>query len=427
MIARGSTAGLSGGLRLRFRTLSIFLGFFVMGFVDAVGTLVGFAQKQFHLSGAQAGLLPFFGFIAFALFSVPAGVVADRKGKKFLLVASLAVVLAGQLIPSFSVARYSLLLGAIFLIGVGMAALQVAGNPIMRDVSAPGRYARNLTFAQFIKSLGSISGPYLTAQLIVLGFAWYHVFPVFAAVTVLTLLLVAALPVTETHGDEVPASVGSSFALLAEPPVALAVLGIFLYVGAEVGLNSWLATLLARDFGMDLGSSATRLGPGLFFIALAAGRLLGSGVLSFMGARRFFLVSALMGLAGLGALLFGSRPLALAGIACCGLGFANIWPLIFSLTVESRPERSGALSGLMCMAIFGGAVMPALMGLVADHTGVRLAFLVPLAAFVYLTLLALGSRGATTPRPATAATTATTPTPTSPAAPPPAASARARA
>ncbi|HVR10747.1 MAG TPA: MFS transporter, partial [Thermoanaerobaculia bacterium] len=231
---------------MRFRTLPIFLGFFVMGFVDAVGTLVGFAEKEFHLSGAQAGLLPFFGFIAFALFSVPAGVVADRRGKKLLLAASLAVVLAGQLIPTFTVARYELLLGAIFLIGVGMAALQVAGNPIMRDVSAPGRYARNLTFAQFIKSLGSISGPYLTAQLIALGFAWYHVFPVFAAVTLLTLLLVAALPVPETRGDMVPASVGSSFALLAEPPVALAVLGIFLYVGAEVGLNSWLATLLAR-------------------------------------------------------------------------------------------------------------------------------------------------------------------------------------
>ncbi|HYL06213.1 MAG TPA: MFS transporter [Thermoanaerobaculia bacterium] len=394
---------------MRFRTLPVFLGFFVMGFVDAVGTLVGFAEKQFHLSGAQAGLLPFFGFIAFALFSVPAGVVADRKGKKFLLVASLAVVLAGQLIPSLSVARYELLLGAIFLIGVGMAALQVAGNPIMRDVSAPGRYAQNLTFAQFIKSLGSISGPYLTAELIALGFAWYHVFPVFAAVTLLTLLLVAALPITETRGDEVPASVGSSFALLAEPPVALAVLGIFLYVGAEVGLNSWLATLLARDFGMDLGSTATRLGPGLFFISLAAGRLLGSGVLSFMGARRFFLVSALVGLAGLGLLFLGSRPAALAGIACCGLGFANIWPLVFSLTVESRPERSGALSGLLCMAIFGGAVMPALMGLVADHAGVRLAFLVPLAAFAYLTLLALGSRSAAgaAPPPAAPATAST--------------------
>ncbi len=373
-----------------------------MGFVDAVGTLVGFAEREFQLSGAQAGLLPFFGFIAFALFSVPAGVVADRRGRKFLMTASLAVVLAGQLIPCLSVAHYGLLLGAIFLIGAGMAALQVAGNPIMRDVSAPGRYARNLTFAQFVKSLGSISGPYLTAQLVVLGFAWYHIFPVFAGVTLLTLLLVAAVPVAESHADETPAGVASSLALLAQPPVALAVLGIFLYVGAEVGLNSWLATLLARAFDMDLASSATRFGPGLFFLALAAGRLLGAAVLSFIGARRFFLVSALLGLGGLGLLLLGSRPLALAGIAACGLGFANVWPLVFALTVESRPERTGALSGLMCMAIVGGAVLPALMGLVADHHGVRLAFLVPVAAFAYLTILALAAQrgaGAQPPHP----------------------------
>jgi len=378
-----------------------------MGFVDAVGTLVGFAEKQFHLSGAQAGLLPFFGFIAFAIFSVPAGVIADRRGRRFLLLLSLGVVLGGQLIPSLSIARYGLLLAAIFLIGVGMAALQVAGNPIMRDVSAPGRYARNLTFAQFIKSLGSISGPYLTAQVIALGFAWYHIFPVFAAVTLLTLLSVLGVPAAEGRGgDGTPASVRSSFALLAEPPVALAVLGIFLYVGAEVGLNSWLASLLAGRFGMDLGSSATRLGPGLFFVALAAGRLLGSLVLGFIGARRFFLVTTLLGLAGLGLLFGGARGLALAGIVCCGLGFANVWPLLFSLTVESRPERSGALSGLMCMAIFGGAVMPALMGLVADRGGLRLAFLVPVAAFVYLVLLALGSR-----RPTAAPVTASAPAP----------------
>jgi FHS family L-fucose permease-like MFS transporter len=388
------------GIHLRFRTLPIFLAFFVMGFVDAVGTLVGFAEKEFRLSGAQAGLLPFFGFIAFALFSVPAGVVAERQGKKFLLLLALAVVFAGQLIPSLSIARYSLLLGAIFLIGAGMAALQVAGNPIMRDVSAPGRYARNLTFAQFVKSLGSIAGPYLTTLVIALGFAWHRIFPLFAAVTLAAFALVLGLDAAESGSgkrnesdenqrDDRPASLANSFALLRDPAVALAVVGIFLYVGAEVGLNSWLATYLARGFGMDLASAATRLGPGLFFIALAAGRLLGSGVLNFIGAPRFFAASALLGLGGLVLLLLGTAPFAIAGIVCCGLGFANIWPLVFSLTVESRPERGGALSGLMCMAIFGGAVVPALMGLLADLAGVRAVFLAPLGAFAFLSVLAL--------------------------------------
>jgi fucose permease len=268
----------------------------------------------------------------------------------------------------------------------------------MRDVSAPGRYARNLTFAQFLKSLGSISGPYLTTLVVAMGLAWYRIFPVFAAVTLVTLLLALLLSVPESEGGDRPASVSASFALLKEPTVALAVLGIFLYVGAEVGLNSWLATFLSRSFGMDLASSATRLGPGLFFIALSAGRLLGSLVLNFFDARRFFRLSALLGLSGLGLLFAGSRSAALAGIVLCGLGFANIWPLVFALTIERRPERSGALSGLMCMAIFGGAALPALMGLAADRGGVRLAFLVPMGCFAYLTALAfLGRRRESAP------------------------------
>ena len=384
-MSRDAASGPSGAAG---RTLPIFLAFFVMGFVDAVGTLVGLAKTEFRLSGAEAGLLPFFGFVAFALFSVPAGVVADRRGKRFLLLGSLAVVLAGQLVASLPLSSYGRLLGAIFLIGIGMAALQVAGNPMMRDVSAPGRYARNLTFAQFLKSLGSISGPYLTTLVIALGLSWPRIFPVFAAVTLVTLLLSFSLPAGASAEEDRPASVAASFALLKDPSVALAVLGIFLYVGAEVGLNSWLATYLARTCGMDLGSSATRLGPGLFFVALSAGRLAGSVVLGFFDARRFLRASTALGLLGLGLLLSGGRAAALSGVVLCGLGFANVWPLVFSLTIERRPGQSGALSGLMCMAIFGGAVLPALMGAAADRAGVRLAFLVPLACFAYLTALA---------------------------------------
>jgi MFS transporter, FHS family, L-fucose permease len=373
------------------RVFPVYLAFFVMGFVDAVGTLVGFARKEFAISGAAAGLLPFFGFVAFALFSVPSGVLAGRRGKKAVLVLALGVVLLGQLLPTISLSHYTTLLVAIFLIGIGMTALQVAGNPIMRDVSASGLYARNLTFAQFIKSLGSISGPYATTLLIALGFSWTRIFPVFAAATLVALLAVLGLKVTETRSEE-PASVKSSFALLSDGWVAALVAGVFLYVGAEVGLNSWLATHLSQTFGMDLASDATRLGPGLFFISLAAGRLLGSFVLGFTTARRFLFVSVAIALAGLAALLLGTRAVAVAGVAATGLGFANIWPLVFSIAVERRPERAGELSGLMCMAIAGGALMPPLMGLIGDASGYRWSLLVPLAAFVYLAFLAAAVR-----------------------------------
>lgn len=140
---------------------------------------------------------------------------------------------------------------------------------------------------------------------------------------------------------------------------------------------------------MDLGSQATRLGPGLFFVSLAVGRLLGSAVLGFLSARRFFLLSTALGFAGVLGILFGSLETAIASVALAGLGFANVWPLVFSIAVERRPERAGELSGLMCMAIFGGAAMPPLMGLIGDFASFRFSFVVPLASFAYLALLAL--------------------------------------
>lgn len=391
-----------GALQLNSRVLAVSLAFYVMGFVDAVGTLVGFARTEFGISGAMAGLLPFFGFVAFALFSVPAGVLVARRGKRFVLLLALGVVLLGQILPSLSVTHYSTLLFAIFFIGIGMALLQVAGNPIMRDVSAPEQYARNLTFAQFVKSLGSISGPYAATIVIALGFAWTRIFPVFAAVTLLALLAVMTLRLEERSSGERIAGLGSSLGLLRDPMVAAFVAGIFLYVGAEVGLNSWLASHLSATHGLDLGSEATRLGPGLFFVCLAAGRLLGSLVLGFLSPRSFLLLATMVGLAGILAVLFGSRSAAVAGVAACGFGFANVWPLMFSIVVERHPERAGELSGLMCTAIFGGAVVPPIMGLIADHAGLRWSFLVPLVSFAYLLLLALANRGERVSRAATA-------------------------
>ena len=104
----------------------------------------------------MAGLLPAFAFVAFAIFSVPGGVLAARIGKKNLLLLALALSALGVLVPTFVVPGFALLLGSVFVLGVGTTLLQVAGNPIMRDVSEEGMFARNLSFAQFIKGVGSV-------------------------------------------------------------------------------------------------------------------------------------------------------------------------------------------------------------------------------------------------------------------------------
>ena len=143
---------------MTLRTLPIFLAFLAMGFGDAVGPFVGLARDQFQLSNAAASLVPFVGFSMFGLLSVPVGVLQDRRGKKFVLLLGLLVALTGLMNASFGLTTFFRFLVTILLLGAGAAILQVAGNPIMRDVSEPGRFARNLTLGQFVKALGSLSG-----------------------------------------------------------------------------------------------------------------------------------------------------------------------------------------------------------------------------------------------------------------------------
>ena len=376
---------------MSLRTTPIFFAFFVMGFVDAVGTLVGFAKEEYQLSGFMAGLLPFFGLIAFALFSVPGGVLMDRKGKKFLMLLSLGIVLVGEAVPALTTG-YLMLVAAIFLIGIGMTLLQVAGNPIMRDVSAEGRYARNLTFAQFIKGLGSIAGPAVAIALISRGLPWNSIFTVFGLFVAITFVAVVFLKVDEKKRDDdkPPASIGSSFALLKNPYVFLMIFGLFLYVGAEVGVNSWIATYLNQKFQFDLGSLATG-GIAFFFVALSIGRLLGSAILNFMSARQFLVVTALLSVLGMLGIIFGTKEIALASIFAAGLGFGNIFPLIFAILIDRMPERSAELSGLLCMAIAGGAVVPLVMGAVNDSFGITGAMVVPLLSCLYILFLGLRS------------------------------------
>lgn len=374
---------------MRLKTFSIFLVFFVMGFGDAVGTLVGFATKEFELSKGMAGLLPFFGLIAFGFFSVPVSILAEKKGKKFILITFLSLTLVGLLIPVINISQYYFVLISIFFLGLGMCGLQVASNPAMREVSDKGNFSRNLTFAQFIKSIGSNTAPYAIPLIIgVFGMVWQNIFLIYAVVVAVSLILV--LPVDLKQSEEKPpsrvVSLKSSFALLRNPLVALMVLGIFLYVGAEVGLNSWIATYLQIRFDLELSSLAT-LGIGFFLTSLAVGRLLGSIVLNFLSARKFFVVSSFLGLAGLLGLFVQSETVAIVSIIIIGLGFGNIFPLIFSILIDRMPEHDNELSGLLVMAIVGGAVVPALMGVVADWSIIA-SFCIPVVIFVYIVFLA---------------------------------------
>ncbi len=377
----------------KMKTFPIFLAFLVMGVADAMGPLSDAVKTQYQLSNVMATLLSFFVFIAFAAFSVPGGLLAARIGKKKLLLLGLGLNAIAMLVPSLMAPGFALLLACIFVLGVGTTFLQVSGNPIMRDVSPAGAYSRNLSFAQGIKGIGSTASTYLVTAIASLalfkGMGWRGSFPLFCVLMAVTFLAVALLKVEETKAD-VPPSIGSCLGLLKEPVFFLAVFGIFLYVGAEVCMARFLFPTL-KEIGFD-EATASKFGPALFFLLLTIGRLLGGTILLVMSPRTCFRLSALLGMVGAGLIMFGSKPLAIAGVFAGGFGFANIWPMLFSITVEEKPERANELSGLMCMAISGGALVPLLMGRLVDMGMKAMAFVVPAACFAYLLLISL--RGA---------------------------------
>lgn len=372
------------------RAAPIFLAFLCMGFGDVVGPLTSQLQAEYQLSHLAAGLVTFMGFITFGLLSVPMSLYQDRKGKQFVLTLGLVAAWLGLVLPILGhFSSFGLLLGSLLLLGTGATTLQVAGNPIMRDVSPPGKYARNLSLGQFVKAIGSLSGsllPLLAAQY--WGMDWKVVFPIYSVIVLVTIIYLSVVKIKEKRHDSIllhsPASFGSVLKLLKNRYVFLMVLAIFLYVGIEVSMSAKLPNYLAERFHFDIKTLGL-WGTLFFFIALTIGRFLGSVTLNWMAPFRFLKLTAIISLIGIAGLyIANSALLGFISIFIIGLGFANVFPLIFSIAIDAMPERTNEISGLMITAIIGGAIIPVIFGAVADVFSLMAGFAVTLVCMLYI-------------------------------------------
>jgi len=355
---------------MKLRTLPVFLAFLA---------------SEFQLSNTVASLIPFVGFSMFGLLSIPVGLMQDKRGKKFILLMGLVVALVGLLNATFGLSSFGSFLVTILMIGAGAAILQVAGNPLMRDVSEEGKYSRNLSLAQFVKAIGSLSGPLIPVIAArSFGASWRVIFPIYAVAILITIIAISGLKVDEKRSKDRPATLGSCLKLLGNGYVFAMVATIFLYVGAEVSVSSGIPLFLKENYQVDVNSLGL-LGTGLFFLALTVGRFSGGVILNWISPRKFFIITSILSIVSLGGLFVPDRTVAVASFFLAGLAFANIFPLAFSLTVETLPQYTNELSGLMVTAIVGGAILPPLMGLVSDNSSVKLGFIVPMLAMVYIT------------------------------------------
>ena len=368
------------------KSVPIFLSFLVMGFGDVSGPLTSQLQRDFSLSNFEAGLVTFMAFIMFGLLSIPMGLYQDRKGRKHMLLLGLLSALVGMVLPIIGgYDSFILILGGLLFLGTGATMLQVAGNPIMRDVSPEGKYSRNLSFGQFVKAIGSLSGsliPILAARY--WGLDWKVLFPIYGGVMLIVVVILVATRIEEKAVREKPATLGSCLGLLKNPFVLLMVIGIFLYVGSEVSMSAKLPNFLEARFNYDIKEKGL-LGTLFFFISLMTGRFLGGVILNWLSPKKFLVSTTIFSIVGIaGMFVVPDQFLAFISIFVIGLGFANIFPLIFSITVDKLPERSNEISGLMVTAIIGGAIVPILVGGVADLLGLMAGFAVPAICMFYI-------------------------------------------
>ncbi len=377
--------------------------FFVISFLtNILGPLIPDIIKGFHLSLALAGFMPFSFFIAYGVMSIPAGMLVERYGEKKVMALAFVLSFMGallfSLLPVFSVAMLSL-----FLIGIGMAMLQVAINPLLREAGGEEHFAFNSVLAQLVFGLASFISPHvysylvqnldgyqgggnavidMLAGLVPADLPWVSLYWVFALVSLLMVIIMLAvrLPQVELQEDEKAGAWATHKMLFKDKTVILFFFGIFAYVGTEQGVANWMSKFLSQYHGFDpqtVGASSVSY----FWGLLTAGCLLGLLLLKLWDSRKVLIWFTIAAIITLSAALFGSAQVALYAFPLVGFFASVMWSVIFSLALNSYASHHGSFSGILVTGIVGGAVVPVIIGWVGDLFGLRWGM-----TFLYVTL-----------------------------------------
>jgi FHS family L-fucose permease-like MFS transporter len=358
------------------------MAFFVMSFVDLVGIGVDRVSKDMNLSATLAQLIPSAAFLWFLLLSVPVGVMQSRLGKRFMLNIGMGVTALGLLVP-FLFYNFGMVLAGFALLGIGNTIVQVSANPLLVDVVPGNRTSSFLSFSQFVKAIGSMIGAPLAAVFAARFGDWKLLFLAFGVVSLLSVVWLGSVKIEEAKQAESKATFATSFKLLGTGFVMMMVLSIFLVVGIDVGFNSNSGQFLIKQFGMD--PTTAESGRSVYFFGRMLGTFAGAIMLTRISSRKFFMWTSILGILCLAAILLIPSPLIAWGLVfMIGLAVANIFPLVFSITVEKYPTRSNEISGLMMMAICGGAVIPLIIGWVSDISNVAIGMSILIVCMIYL-------------------------------------------
>ena len=369
------------------KLLPVFMSFIVMGFIDIIGVATGYIKQDFQLTDFYAQFLPMMVLLWFFVLSVPVGILQDKYGKRNMLNIGMLLQAVGLGVP-FIHYSFAWMFASFILLGIGNTIIQVSANPLLQDVSPSEKLASYMSTSQFVKAIISFSGPIITSFVAGAFGNWKLVFAIYGITSILSAIWLSATPIKESKPERKPATFGSCFALLNNRFVAFMALSIFLIVGTEVSINTNIANILIAKYNLDLGKAV--IGISWFFAGETISRFLGAVILNWIKPRIFLLLTTLVALAGvLGVLFAPNLTVAFISILIIGLGCGNMFPIIFSLALEKMPDRANEISGLLVMAVSGGAFIPLVMGYVSTVFGPLVSITVIGACMLYILGVAL--------------------------------------
>jgi MFS transporter, FHS family, L-fucose permease len=386
-------------------TILLYVSFGLL--TSVIGVIIDKFQVDYNVSLTIAALLPFAFFLSYGFTSIPFGIAMDKYGAKSILLLGTVLMSAGSFL-FYASNNYIIIILVIFLVGVGVTAIQTAGNPFIRELDTPDRYTANLTIVIGIGALGYAFSPLLVPLIQSNGFSWKTVYLLFGIINAVLLVLLALSKFPEVKlNDEEKINYSKIGALLKNQIIITYGLGIFLYVGAEVGVSSYIITYMSKIHGISNSQSfwnegsfmysvfpsKTALVVALFWLFQALGRLIISPLMKYISERKIFIFHSLCTILALIVAITGNANTALIAFALVGYFTCASFTSIFSAAINSFKENHGTISGIMGTAIAGGAFIGWLVGFTGQHLNMRWGMAINVLAFSYVFVLAFRGKG----------------------------------
>jgi FHS family L-fucose permease-like MFS transporter len=391
--------------------------FFMWGFITCLNDIIiPHLKAVFDLNYAQAMLIQFAFFTAYFVVSLPSGLIVNKLGYKNGIIIGLVTAGAGCLLfyPAAGARSYALFLLALFILASGITLLQVAANPFVAILGKPETASSRLTLTQALNSLGTTIAPIFGSLLILstvvkspaelkpLGPAAVEAYRVAEASSVQTpylglaaALILLAVAISIFKLPKIDAATGGSEGVAGDDAdghrsawsyrhLVLGAVGIFVYVGAEVAIGSFLINYFKEPSIGGLTEAAGAHYVTLYWGGAMVGRFIGTATLRLFRPGKLLAVHAVIAAALVLATMASSGGVAMWSIIAVGLFNSIMFPTIFTLALDGLGKHTGQGSGILCMAIVGGALLPVIQGALADRIGIHHCFVIPVLCYLYI-------------------------------------------